>query len=105
VNKYAKKQIICLEENHLSRLYYILRGKVKVYKSNDDGKELVTDLFSPGDFLGHIAMLEGTTCKDTAKAWEETEIAIIQKEDFDEVIHNNPEAAKKNYSNACKEYF
>jgi len=95
INKYKKKQIIYSEGNHPNRLYYVLKGKVKTYKTNEDGKELVTNLFSPGDFLGHIALLEGTAYQDTAAAMEETELAIIPKEDFDELFNRNPEVAKK----------
>ncbi|HEY6064388.1 MAG TPA: response regulator [Chitinophagaceae bacterium] len=95
INKYKKKQAIYSEGNHPNRLYYVLKGKVKAYKTNDDGKELVTDLFRPGDFLGHIALLEGTAYKDNAEAMEETELAVIPKEDFDELINKNPEIAKK----------
>jgi CRP-like cAMP-binding protein len=95
INKYKKKQAIYSEGNHPNRLYYVLKGKVKAYKTNDDGKELVTELFKPGDFLGHIALLEGAAYKDNAEAMEETELAVIPKEDFDELINKNPEIAKK----------
>ena len=94
INKYKKKQIIYSEGNHPNRLYYVLKGKVKTYKTNDYGKELVTELFSEGDFLGYVAMLEGTAYKDSAAALEETELAIIPKEDFDKMINNNKEVAQ-----------
>ncbi len=95
INYYKKKQIIYSEGNHPNRLYYLLKGKVKAYKRNDDGKELVTDLFSPDDFLGYIALVEGGVYKDTAEALEETELAIIPREDFEELINNNKEVAQK----------
>jgi CRP/FNR family transcriptional regulator, cyclic AMP receptor protein len=95
INKYKKKQNIYTEGNHPNRLYYVVKGKVKAYKTNDDGKELVTDLFSPGDFLGYIAMLEGGVYKDTAEALEETELAVIPKEEFDDLLNKNAEVAKK----------
>lgn len=95
VNNYKKKHIVYSEGNHPNRLYYVLKGKVKTYKRNEDGKELVTDLFSPGDFLGYIALMEGTVYKDTAEALEETELAVIPKEDFEELLNNNKEVAQK----------
>ena len=54
INKYKKKQLIFSEGNRPTCLFYIQKGKVKVYKSNDDGKELVVNLYNKGDFLGHI---------------------------------------------------
>lgn len=95
INKFKKKQAIYNEGNHPNRLYYVLKGKVKAYKTNDDGKELVTELYSPGDFLGYVALLEGTVYKDTAEALEETELAVIPKEDFDELVNKNTAIAKK----------
>lgn len=95
INKYKKKEIIYSEGNHPNSLYYVLKGKIKTFKTNESGKELVIDLFSPGDFLGYIALLEGTPYKDTAGAMEETELAVIPKEDFDELVNKDFEVAKK----------
>ncbi len=95
INVYKKKQVVYTQGNHPNRLYYIIKGKVKTFKRNEDGKELVTELFSPGDFLGYIALMEETIYKDTAEALEETELAIIPKEEFEELLNNNKEVSKK----------
>lgn len=95
INKYKKKQMIYTEGNHPNRLYYVLKGKVKAYKTNENGKELVVELFSPGDFLGYVAILEGAVYADNAAAMEDTELAIIPKEDFDELLSTNAEVTKK----------
>jgi CRP/FNR family transcriptional regulator, cyclic AMP receptor protein len=95
INKFKKKEIIYSEGNHPNWLYYVIKGKVKTYKSNDDGKELVIELFSTGDFLGYVAMMEGTVYKDSAAVMEETELAVIPREDFDGLINNNKEVAQK----------
>lgn len=94
-NKYKKKQLIYSENNHPQRLYYVIKGKVKAYKTNEAGKELVTGLFSEGDFIGYVALLEETVYQDTAEALEETELAVIPKYDFEQLINNNKEVAQK----------
>lgn len=94
-NHFKKKQVIYSEGNHPSRLYFIIKGKVKTVKTNEEGKELVTGLSSTGDFLGHVALLEGSAYRDTALAMEDTELAIIPRQDFDELINNNPAIARK----------
>ena len=94
INKYRKKQVIYFEGNRPSRLYYIEKGKVKTYKRNDEGKELVVELFTKGDFLGHTALLEGSNYKETAEAMEDTELAVIPKEDFDELTNRSHELTR-----------
>ncbi len=94
-NLYKKKQTIYSETNRPNCLFYLLKGKVKTYKINDDRKELVTGLYNQGDFLGHIALLENTNYKETAEAIEETELAVIPKEEFESLISNSPEVSRK----------
>ena len=95
VNQYKKKQVIYSEGNHPSRLFYVQKGKVKTFKTNNDGKELTVGLFTEGDFLGYTALLEQTVYKDSAEAIDEAEIAIIPREDFELLINSNKEVAQK----------
>ncbi len=95
INFYKKKQAIYTEGNHPNRLYYIKKGKVKTIKINDTGKELTVGLFAEGDFFGYNALLEETVYKETAEAIEEVEIAIIPREDFENLLHNNREVMHK----------
>jgi CRP-like cAMP-binding protein len=93
IDKYKKKQAIYVEGNHPTSLFYIQKGKVKIFKKNDDGKELVVDLYNTGDFLGYVALLEGGTYKETAEAMEESEIAVIPREDFEELLNHQQDVA------------
>ena len=95
VNKYKKKQLIFTEGNRPNCLFYVNKGKVKTSKTNDDGKGLVVGLYNEGDFLGHIALLENTNYKETAEALEETELAVIPREDFEVLINNSHEVSRK----------
>jgi CRP/FNR family transcriptional regulator, cyclic AMP receptor protein len=95
INKYKKKQLIYSEGNHPSRLFYILKGKVKTYKTNDDGKDLIVGLFGEGEFLGHVALLENATYKENAEALDEAELAVIPRNDFEELLNANREVSRK----------
>ncbi|MEP7111308.1 MAG: response regulator [Ferruginibacter sp.] len=95
VNHYKRKQVIYSEGNHPARLFYIEKGKVKIFKTHSDGKELTVGLFNEGDFLGYTALLEESVYKETAVAIEDTDIAIIPKEEFDTLINNNREVTQK----------
>lgn len=89
IHTYKKKQVIYAERNHAYRLYYIQKGKVKTYKTNNDGKDLITGVYSEGDFFGYTALLENSLYKESAEAIEEAEIAAIPKEDFMDLINSN----------------
>ena len=95
INHYKKKQIIYSEGNHPNKLYYIERGKVKTFKTNTDGKELTVGLYGAGEFIGYIALLEGTMYKETAEAIGESEVAIIPIEEFKGLIESNKEVMTK----------
>jgi CRP/FNR family cyclic AMP-dependent transcriptional regulator len=95
VQVYRKKQVIYYEGNRPQYLYYVQKGKVKSYKSNDEGKELVTALYQEGDFFGYIAMMEGTSYKDTTEAIEESEVSFIPREEFESLMNRNRNIASK----------
>ena len=95
INHYKKKQPIYTEGNHPNRLYYVQKGKIKTCKTNDAGKELTVGLFNEGDFFGYNALLEETVYKETAEAIEDSEVAIIPKEDFENLLHTSREVTHK----------
>ncbi|HTN47632.1 MAG TPA: response regulator [Flavipsychrobacter sp.] len=92
---YKKRQVIYSEGSNPHLLYYIESGKVKTYKTNDEGKELVTSIHSEGDFFGYLALLEHTVYKETAETLEDCELSVIPKNSFESILYNNPEALKK----------
>lgn len=94
-NVYRKKQVIYLQGNHPQKLFYIRKGKVKAYISNDDGKDLTIGLYSDGDFFGYTALLEGTTYKETAEAIDESIVSEIPTTDFEHLLFTNKEATRQ----------
>lgn len=94
-NTYQKKQVIYKEGYTPHYLYYIQKGKVRTFKIHEDGKQLVMDLFNEGDFLGYTSLLEESVYKETAEAMEETELTLIPKRDFEDLLHKNPAVQRK----------
>ena len=92
---YKKKQIIYSEGQHPNKLYYIETGKIKVYKTSDGGKELITSLLSPGDFFGHIPLIENAVYEEFAETLEESSIRVIPRKEFEHLLTHNQEVALK----------
>ncbi|MGE9310153.1 response regulator [Niabella sp. CJ426] len=95
VSRYKKKQIVYSEGNHPSRLFYVQKGKVKTFKQNEDGKEFIVGLYTAGDFLGYIPLMEGRIYQETAEALDDTELLVIPRSEFEELLGSNPQVMKK----------
>ena len=95
VNHYKRKSIIYSEGNHPNRLFYVKKGKVKLFKTNDDGKDLTVGLFGEGEYFGYMSLLENTVYRETAEALEDAEIAMIPREEFDTLIRENTLVMKR----------
>ena len=80
--KFAKKEVVFHEGDELRSVFFINKGKVRTYKMNMDGKEFVTGLHGPGEFLGYMSVLEGGRAHESAETLEESELALIPKEDL-----------------------
>ena len=92
---YNKKTTIYQEGKRPRFLYYVLSGKVKGFKSNEDGKEYITDLFGDGDFIGYAAIIEDRNYDDSTEVLESAEILQIPKDDFLQMIYTDINIATK----------
>jgi CheY-like chemotaxis protein/CRP-like cAMP-binding protein len=95
VETVGKKQMLYQESKRPRFLYYLVSGKVKAFKSHEDGKEYITDLFSDGDFIGFPALIAEKAYDDSAVVLEEAEVMQIPKEDFLQMIYGNMDVAAK----------
>jgi len=83
---YKKKQMLYSEGQRPKAVYYVISGKVKIFKANDDGKELITNIFSKGDFFGYTYILEEISYKENAQILEDAQLMLIPKDDFVSLI-------------------
>ncbi|HYH15216.1 MAG TPA: response regulator [Flavisolibacter sp.] len=95
VSIYKKKQMVYFEGNRPLYLFYVQTGKVKTFKTNEDGKELITGLYNTGEFFGYVSMFEGVAYRETAQVIEEAELMLIPRSEFESLIYNNTEVAKR----------
>jgi CRP-like cAMP-binding protein/CheY-like chemotaxis protein len=92
---YKKNHIVYYEEDHGKGLYLILEGKVKTIKLSEDGRELMTGLYSAGDYLGTNAILSNGPYTDTATATEDSKLCLIPTEQLNTVLNMYPDVARK----------
>lgn len=59
------------------RIYLINHGEVKVYRSTNDGKEIILELLGPGSILGDTEALSGMEWKNTAITKQDTIVHTV----------------------------
>jgi len=95
VRSYRKKETIYLEGNYPKGMFFVVSGKIKTYKTNEQGKEFITGLYKAGDFFGYLALLEESQYADSAMTLEESEVCLILKSDFQSLIYKNADVSRK----------
>ena len=84
-----RKQILYSQGQRSSAVYYLTSGKAKEFMVNEEGKELITGLYSKGDFFGYSEILNGSNYSNNATMLEDSYIVLIPKEDLMQKIHTN----------------
>ena len=95
IRVYRKREEIYKENNYPKGIYYLSKGKIKTHKLNDFGKELITGLFKEGDFFGYIPLFDEGRYSDSATAMEESELCLIPKNGFYDLVYGNSQVSKK----------
>ena len=71
-------------------LFIIKQGQVSVYVRSADGRSLFANQLNAGDFFGEMSLLTGETRAASVRADAETEVIIIDKEAFANVLTQDP---------------
>ncbi|MCI1859427.1 MAG: Crp/Fnr family transcriptional regulator [Sporolactobacillus sp.] len=87
---FKKDTNIYWEGDHADKLYYLVKGRVKLYKSAYDGKDLVLHYFTPGDLFGELTCFGSDEYAYTAHVDEACTVGVIAESDFEALLLPNP---------------
>src|ERR1700675_2288467 len=90
IRKFPKNVTIIQEGDAGDTLFIILAGKVKVYASDDNGREVVIDIFGPGEYVGEM-MLDGGPRSASVMTMEPSTFAVVSRADLHRHIVEHPD--------------
>lgn len=93
IRHFPRREFIYQEGKTPRFLYFINSGKVKIFKTNDDGREFIIDVLSAGQFFGYLDLIGGSSHSDSAAALDETSLTIIPAADFLKLLFANRDVA------------
>lgn len=93
IRSYPANSILINEGDNTDSLYVVMEGEVKVYASDESGKEVILNMLGPGEYFGELALMDEEPRSASVKTMEPTRVMVISKPDFKLILANHPDMA------------
>ncbi|WP_188205429.1 Crp/Fnr family transcriptional regulator [Desemzia incerta] len=90
-NHYLKGEFLFRSQEREGALYIMNRGKVRIYRLSDSGKEQLIRILNPGDFTGEWTLFNPYALhEEYAEAIRDTSVCTIQQKDIQVLLEEYP---------------
>ena len=89
VFNYKKNAIIYKEGQNSNFIYLILKGVVKCFKYDEEGKELTTALHKEDEIFGYTSFTQNIPYKESATTMQDVEMVGVSKSELKDVLDKN----------------
>jgi CRP-like cAMP-binding protein/CheY-like chemotaxis protein len=93
--QFKKGQVIYYEGDKGTGLYLLISGKAKSVKLAADGRELMTGLYGPDDYMGINSVLLNEPHSDTATAIEDSLVCVLPRKLMEDLMNQYPDVARE----------
>lgn len=102
--EYSKGDVLFKEHSFSKGVYILRKGKVKIFQTNEDGKQSIVYVYKKGDYFGYRPLLADEPNPVTAIAMDSVIITFIPKETFFELLKISKSLAQKLLTVLSKEF-
>lgn len=74
IQNYQKTDLIYMQEDDADLIYLIIKGKVRVYVMNSNGKEVTIDILKSGEIFGESALIPHSKRPTTVEALQDVQL-------------------------------
>lgn len=92
---YKRNMLVFMEGEPGDAFYYIKKGKVKIFRVYEDGKEHIIHICREGDVFGEATLFSNVPYPASASIYEDSTIGIIKNSDLEALIQSNAALALK----------
>ncbi|MCI3920709.1 Crp/Fnr family transcriptional regulator [Paenibacillus sp. TRM 82003] len=75
------------------KLYFLIRGRVKITKSSDEGRQFILYMYQDGDMFGQVDPYQDSTQGFNAEVAEPSTVGVIQKKDLEVLLWQHGDLA------------
>jgi len=95
VRNYKKNMIIFMEGEPGEALYFIISGKVKIFKMTEDGREQILHILQDGDVFAEVVLIDRGPYPATAEIIEAGQIGMLMNDDLENLLRKNADISLK----------
>jgi len=93
LKKARKKEIIFSDGEVGEGFFAVLRGRVRVYKMSEEGREVILHVCGPGDHFGQVSMFAGKNYPAWAQAMSDSKLLLFPRRAFLDLLSREPQIA------------
>lgn len=94
VRGYGRGETIFLEGDPCRHFFLVEEGEVKIYKVLESGRELILDIFHPGEAFGEVALVDGGEFPANAIAMDTANVLTLSRDDYMRMLERFPEISR-----------
>lgn len=79
IRKYREGEMVFEQGDQVKEMYIIRSGKVRIFRETDEGEVVFANL-GPNEFFGEMAFFGNLTRSASAKAMEDSELLVVDRE-------------------------
>jgi CRP/FNR family transcriptional regulator, cyclic AMP receptor protein len=88
--RFRRGEVIFHQDDIGDSLQVVISGSVKIVLPSEEGEEAIIASLQPGEFFGDLALLDGAPRSTTAAALEPTETLSLPREQFLQLLADDP---------------
>lgn len=88
-----KKELFYFSDAPSRTVYLVKKGKIKLFRTTAEGREIILDILGPGEIFGELALSGEETRSHSAEALEDGLVCVIPRSIFEELAGRHPQFA------------
>lgn len=92
---FKKGEVLYRQGDTSNVLYVVSKGRIRIYRLSESGKEQLLRILNPGDFTGELALFRESIHEAYAEAMSDTDVCMISRNDLQEFLLKYPTISLK----------
>ena len=92
--EYRSEEVIFSQGDAANSIFYIVRGKIKIVVTSEQGREAVVALLGEGDFFGEGCLIAQPLRLATAASMTDAAVMRVEKAEMLRLLHAEPDFAE-----------